>query len=226
MILEKRSISMEGKPIDLIIRRHTQAKAIKIRLNKRDPVIFLILPKYTSVKKALHFFNQSHAWICKHLTYAKESSDFKEGDEIPFLGRVIKIVHTASETQLVGDLLYVKGPQERIHQSVTQWLKDQAYEILHTMSQEVAVKLDVTINSIKVKDMKSRWGSCSTRKDLSYSWRIIMAPEPIAHYLCAHEVSHIREMNHSLKFWALVESVCPEYKASRKWLRREGKTLF
>ena len=87
-------------------------------------------------------------------------------------------------------------------------------------------KLGIQPGGVKIRDYKSRWGSCSTGGILSYSWRLIFAPREIADYVCAHEVSHLKEMNHSPQFWKIVQELCPFYKVYRHWLRQEGSSLF
>jgi hypothetical protein len=77
-----------------------------------------------------------------------------------------------------------------------------------------------------VRDTASRWGSCSTRKTLSFSWRLIMAPPDILQYVVAHEMAHLVEMNHSPAFWKNVEKMDPEWKKSRRWLKSEGNSLM
>jgi predicted metal-dependent hydrolase len=82
------------------------------------------------------------------------------------------------------------------------------------------------VGMITVKDTKSRWGSCSHSGNLAYSWRLVLAPQSVAEYVCAHEVAHLMEMNHSPKFWKLVGTLCPDYANQRRWLKVNGKSLF
>lgn len=79
--------------------------------------------------------------------------------------------------------------------------------------------------SITIRDQKTRWGSCSGRGTLSFNWRLILAPPEILDYVVVHELCHLTHMNHSKKFWELVGSVIPDYKAKRKWLKENGHTL-
>lgn len=79
--------------------------------------------------------------------------------------------------------------------------------------------------SITIRDQKTRWGSCSGRGTLSFNWRLILAPPEILDYVVVHELCHLTHMNHSKEFWALVESVIPDYKIKRKWLKENGHTL-
>ena len=85
--------------------------------------------------------------------------------------------------------------------------------------------LDVTYATISIRDPKTRWGSCSSKGNLSFSWRLILAPPKVLDYVVVHELCHRKEMNHSPRFWALVESMIPDYKIHRKWLKENGEKL-
>ena len=78
---------------------------------------------------------------------------------------------------------------------------------------------------LRVKDTKSRWGSCTSDGKLSFSWRIAMAPAHVLNYLAAHEVAHLEEMNHGPKFWALCRRLCPDTDTAKAWLKRHGSAL-
>ena len=88
-----------------------------------------------------------------------------------------------------------------------------------------AQRLGLTYTRLGVRDQTSRWGSCSSNKTLSFSWRLILAPEEILDYVAAHEVAHLREMNHSERFWALVTKTLPGHDEARQWLRQNGQEL-
>lgn len=85
--------------------------------------------------------------------------------------------------------------------------------------------LGVDYNTITIRDQKTRWGSCSSKGNLSFSWRLILAPPKVLDYVVVHELCHRLEMNHSPRFWALVESMIPDYKTHRKWLKENGEKL-
>ena len=79
---------------------------------------------------------------------------------------------------------------------------------------------------ISIREQKTRWGSCSSKGNLNFNWRLILAPEEVLNYVVVHELAHRREMNHSKAFYAIVESVLPDYRTARKWLRDKGQTLW
>jgi predicted metal-dependent hydrolase len=92
-------------------------------------------------------------------------------------------------------------------------------------SRRAAAQLGVRIARISVRDQASRWGSCSSTGALSYSWRLILAPPYVLDYLAAHEVAHLVEMNHSARFWRLVDKLCHDMRRARNWLDVHGPDL-
>lgn len=106
------------------------------------------------------------------------------------------------------------------------WYREQARQILSAKAEQFAAVLGVVYHNIRIKDQKSRWGSCSTKSNLNFNWRIIMAPDFIADYLVIHELCHLRHMNHSPAFWDLVGSICPGRHEAQKWLRRQENNLM
>lgn len=85
--------------------------------------------------------------------------------------------------------------------------------------------LGVTFNRVSVKDQRTLWGSCTREGNLNFSWRLALAPDPVLDYLVVHELSHRAQMNHSRRFWAVVETLCPGHRSHRRWLRKNGRAL-
>jgi len=93
-------------------------------------------------------------------------------------------------------------------------------------ARRLAARIGHEVTRVNVRDTKSRWGSCSGQRNLSFSWRLILAPEPVLNYVAAHEVAHLAEMNHGPRFWRLVESLAPGSAAQRAWLKRHRDRLL
>ena len=100
---------------------------------------------------------------------------------------------------------------------------DQARVYFDTATRKYSELLDVEPRSITVKTYKSRWGSCSVKGDISYNWKLILSPAHIIDYVVVHELCHMKELNHSPNYWKWVESILPDHKARRKWLREHGR---
>ena len=103
-----------------------------------------------------------------------------------------------------------------------QWLRTEGAERFQQKTAFWAARMKVTYGRITIRDQKTRWGSCSSRGNLNFNWRLVEMPEEIIDYLVVHELAHRREMNHSKAFWAIVEQTLPDYKVRREWLRKNG----
>jgi len=103
-------------------------------------------------------------------------------------------------------------------QMAEDWLRSQADSILKERTAAWAQKMGVTLNKIFIKDQRTMWGSCSSQKNINYSYRIIKMPAVIMDYLIVHELAHLTHMNHGEDYWSLVSAHCPDYEKHRKWL--------
>jgi predicted metal-dependent hydrolase len=122
-------------------------------------------------------------------------------------------------------VLHVPGQPEFVARRVTNWLRGEARRDLERAVTRHAEALRRKPTRIRVADPKSRWGSCSSKGVLTFSWRLVLAPPRVLDYLVAHEVAHLKEMNHGSKFWALVERLDPDYEVARAWLNNSGVAL-
>ncbi len=122
-------------------------------------------------------------------------------------------------------MLRVSGMPEHVGRRIAAFLKKEARADLKRLAATHAATIRAPIRSISMKDTRSRWGSCSSEGNLSFSWRIVMAPPSVIDYLAAHEVAHLKEMNHGPRFWALCKKLCPGMEEAKSWLKRHGSQL-
>lgn len=216
--------------VDIHVRENSRAKRLSLRFHPMDGVFYLTKPPRAIKNDVLKFLDRSHAWIVDKLGQKNTGIAFVPGEVIPVLGVDHSIEYAyalkPSVTQKEG-VLQVSGFDPIIVPGlVKDWLRNHVYIYIARTSKKFADVLGKPIGVISIKDTKTRWGSCSSHGNLAYSWRLAMAPECVVEYVCAHEVSHLVEMNHSPAFWHLVEGLCPEYKTHRQWLKTQGKKLF
>ena len=102
----------------------------------------------------------------------------------------------------------------------------QAADIFARKAAYYAARMGVTFNRITIRDQKTRWGSCSSKGNLNFNWRLVLAPVPVLDYVVVHELAHRREMNHSSRFWDIVGEMMPDYQIHRRWLREHGGSLM
>lgn len=216
--------------LPLVIKRHQRAKRICLRYNPTDHAISLTLPKHTRVSDGLSFLIQKSEWLVDTLREMPTKKQIKPGVVIPVLGERVRVRHDASLSRrsfaLTADALIVSGERDEFSKRVTEALRKIASAKLNELGQRYAKRIGRRVYRLSVRDTRSRWGSCSSTGNLSFSWRLIFAPKEVMEYVVAHEVAHLRYMNHSDGFWKLVEYLCPDYEAAKDWLRLHGKDLY
>jgi predicted metal-dependent hydrolase len=215
------------------IRRHRQARRYTLRIHAASREIILTMPPRGSVREAKEFAQKNGGWIAARLRRLPEAAPFADGTLLPLRGVQHRIVHRPGrrgtvwpETGADGEaLLCVAGDAPHINRRVGDFLRREALRDLEISSRRAAERYGVAIKRISVRDQSSRWGSCSTTGVLSYSWRLILAPPFVLDYLAVHEVAHLIEMNHSPRFWKLVNGVCSDANRAKAWLDIHGSDL-
>ncbi len=229
MRVENGMAILQGTPeIAVVLRRSGQARRLSLRVSGLDGRVTLTLPKSLRLQDALEFLQERESWLRAAVTRVPEMSPVGIGQEIMLHGKIVRI------TQGTGPRLGVEGAQllvppdptgTRTALRVATYLKASARAALVPASERYAAALGRPIGAIALRDTRSRWGSCTAQGRLMYSWRLIMAPPEVLHYVAAHEVAHLEHMDHSRNFWACVAQLMPEYKQHRHWLRDNGALL-
>jgi len=215
--------------LPLVIRRHQRAKRICLRYNPTDHAISLTLPRHARVSDGLLFMTQKSEWLIETLKEMPCKKQIKPGAVIPLMGARVRVRHDANMRkawELADDLLTVSGEREFFQRRMTEALKKIAKKEISVLAQRYAKRIDKRVSRVTVRDTRSRWGSCSSTGNLSFSWRLIFAPTEVFEYVVAHEVAHLRHMNHGTKFWEVVHALCPDYEVARVWLRLHGRELY
>jgi predicted metal-dependent hydrolase len=215
------------------VRRHRQARRYTLRIQAATREVVLTMPPRGSLKEAKAFADQHGGWIAQRLHRLPEATPFAHGMIVPLRGQPHRIVHRKGQRGTVwieigedGErTICVAGDTPHVNRRVADFLRREAKSDLEMASQRAAQRLGVKIKRVSIRDQVSRWGSCSSTGVLSYSWRLILAPPYVLDYLAAHEVAHLVEMNHSKRFWRLVERICPNMHRAKNWLDVHGTDL-
>lgn len=202
-------------------------RAKKLRISIKGGHAVLTFPYNSSKQKAIEFANQNKAWLFKHLT-SQQKINFADQSEITILGKIYKISYSENrpkQTHIAEDKLVVYAkdvnPEMRIKRFLTILLKE---EIIHLAS-DMSKKLGVKFQRISIKEMTSKWGSCSSIGNLSFSLKLIFTTKEVLEYVVAHEICHLKEMNHSPRFWRLVDQLYPNWQQTKSWLKKYGGYL-
>jgi hypothetical protein len=215
------------------LRRHRQARRYTLRIDAALREVVLTMPPRGSVREARDFAQQHGGWIAARLKRLPEAAPFVHGVEVPLRGILHRIVHRRhvrgtvwTETDDRGQrLLCVAGEPPHVDRRIGDFLKREARADLEAAASRYAAKLGMPIKRVSIRDQSSRWGSCSNTGVLSFSWRLILAPSFVLDYLAAHEVAHLKELNHSPKFWRLVGRLDADFERAKAWLDAHGTDL-
>jgi predicted metal-dependent hydrolase len=214
-------------------RHNAKAKRIILRLSPSKEVdkpdgVVVTLPNGVSWKEGLRFAQTNRDWISACFLMLPKRIHFTDGATIPFLGVDHHIRHVPGARRGVwckDSEIRVSGPLSHLPRRTKDWLKKEAQRKIMLLTREIALIQGLTPGRVSIRDTRTRWGSCAANGNLSFSWRLVLAPEDIIEYVVAHEVAHLAEHNHSPQFWAVVDTLTPHCKVGRKWLKINGEKL-
>ncbi|MGB5950694.1 MAG: SprT family zinc-dependent metalloprotease [Parvibaculum sp.] len=239
-------LDIDGRKVPVTARHNPRARRIIVRVDLAAGSVEVTSPSRRNMAQALLFAHEQRDWIAERLEQVPPPVPFKNGAHIPFRGKEHLIRHIgARRAEALGVGESVRGPVWRVRAAETgglpeirvtghpafvqrrvgDWLKAQARLELNEKALAYADIFGVRPSRITMRDQTSRWGSCSTSRALSFSWRLIMAPPHVLEYVAAHEVAHLRYMNHGPRFWALVAEAFPNYEPAKNWLEVNGPSL-
>lgn len=220
-------IGEEAWPVRLV--PHARARRYRLVFDAARAELRLTLPRRGSRAKALQWAAGQQEWLRAQLGKAPPPVAVGPGAHIPLFGIERRIDWDAARPRAVrieDDALRLGGPAGTVGRRVERWLKAQALERMEHESRALAAAAGLTVGRVRVGDPRSRWGSCTAGGDLRYSWRLIMAPDHVRRATVAHEVAHLRHMDHGPAFHALVDDLHDgDVAAARAWLRAEGRGL-
>jgi len=218
-----------GNRRGLTVKRHPRAKAMRLRVDPRDGRVLLTLPARASLKRAHKWAESQRGWIEIELAKLPAAAPIGPGETIPWRGELLTIdwneVRPRQPRRDVERLL-VGGPAGGVENRVLRWLKSEARLQLGEETQFYAERAGVRVDRIAIGDARSRWGSCSAKGAIRYSWRLILAPPRVLSATAAHEVAHRLHMDHSPAFHAAVARLFGgDPRPERRWLREHGAAL-
>lgn len=206
-----------------------QSRGLRLRIDRVRKCPVVSAPARYSLSKIKAFVENHWDWVLRELG-ALVAPDVPETLVIHGVPHSLETDFTGHRARLVWDeagcQISYTGPQERLGATLIKHITHRARDVAWSYSQGFADQLGVTIQSVKMGEYKSRWGACSRAGDLSYSWRLVLAPPEIFAYVCAHEVAHRVHPNHSRAFWETVRSLDPQCMTHRRWLKDHGVRLY
>ncbi|MCS6891992.1 MAG: SprT family zinc-dependent metalloprotease [Rhodovarius sp.] len=218
-------------PIACPVRWHRSARArrVSLRICPREGAVVVTLPPRAGRGAGMALLQRHAQWVAEQLRGMAPPARLAPGGEVPIGGCPHPIRHEPGRrggAMIEEGQLVVTGQVEFLPRRVLDFLRAEAGRRLSAAALAHAERLGVRPRAIRIKDPRTRWGSCAPDGTLAFSWRLVMAPPWVLDYVAAHEVAHLREMNHSDRFWTLVEQLTPHREAATDWLRREGPRLL
>ncbi len=214
--------------LPLVVRSNRRAKRICLRYNATDHAVNLTLPQRTELEDGLQFLQTKYDWLESTLNEAPPKKHLKPGVKVPILGEPFRLRH---QTDLPGTfalkdgMLLIGGTREHTARRTQDALKQIIRNEITGLAPLMAKQLNRKVGRISIRDTRTRWGSCSSTGNLNFCWRLVFAPREGLEYVVAHEVAHLKHMDHSPRFWATVEQLLPNYQGAKEWLRLNASEL-
>ncbi|MFN2468175.1 MAG: M48 family metallopeptidase [Gaiellaceae bacterium] len=225
-----RPLQLGGQRIAVSVRESRRARRLRIVIGPRQP-LEVVVPAGTSNAAIDRLLCDRRGWIEEKLALVElrrsrqlglAGALWLAGQRLPLeWGRGVRAVASLAD----GCLSVSGSPAERAA-AVERWYRREARERLTEACQREARRLGLEYGAVAVRDQSTRWGSCSSRGTLSFSWRLVIAPAPVLEYVVVHELCHLRHPNHSKAFWRLLEEARPQWRAQAGWLREHGDELL
>jgi predicted metal-dependent hydrolase len=210
-------------------RRSRRARRVSLRIDARAGEVVVTLPPRAGRRAGMALLATHAAWVMGRLAALAPHIALEPGAEVPLGGapHVIRHVPDAEgEVCLAPGAILVPGEAEAVPARTADFLRAEAQRRIRVLAAGHAALLGVAPRMIRLKDTRSRWGSCAPDGTLAFSWRLVMAPDWVLDYVVAHEVAHLKELNHGARFWAHVEKLTPHRDAAVEWLRANGPALL
>lgn len=219
----------QGLLPDYVSIERKSVKHLRLVVN-RDGTVRLVLPTRVSLKAGMVFYQERVGWVtAKRAQLQQQRSSARQlvsSGQVLFRGECYQLRFNAGRDEIDHERreLRVRAAESEAAQ-IRVWRNVAAEELRRRLQQE-AERLNVSVNRVSIRDQKSRWGSCSSRGNISLNWRVALMPLAVGNYIIAHEFAHLRHMNHSAAFWQEVERLCPSYRQAEAWIKKNGGTLM
>jgi len=217
--------------ISQIIRSNRKSISLEI---KPDGRLIVRAPRYATQAQILELVARKATWINKTRarvahTYAKRKpKTFKPGDTFWYLGMQYPLRLTDRSRpplDLDGVFLLSRAAQNKAKEVFIAWYRKETRTITHHLIREYQKKYPFKVNKVRITSARTRWGSCSSKNNLNFTYRLCMAPLRVIDYVVLHELTHLKHHNHSKAFWNAIEKIKPDYRKNRDWLKKHGASL-
>ncbi|MEA3326784.1 MAG: SprT family zinc-dependent metalloprotease [Chloroflexota bacterium] len=217
--------------ISQVIRSNRKSISLEI---KPDGRLIVRAPKYATQAQILNLVAHKTSWINKtraraaHTFANRKPKTFKPGETFWYLGELYPLRLTDRSRpplELDGTFLLARAAQNRSKEVFITWYREETRAITHNLIREYQKKYHFKVNKVRITSARTRWGSCSSKNNLNFTYRLCMAPLRVIDYVVLHELTHLKHHNHSKAFWSAIEKIKPDYRKDRDWLKKQGALL-
>jgi predicted metal-dependent hydrolase len=236
-LVEKHTTTINHQTITYTLRRSFKARRVRLEIRQQTGLT-VIVPRSYPISQLYGLLKSKERWISRNLARFNQlellsaPKELRNGDSIPYLGRELELVqqesHHGDSIALMGNKLALRPDlfnNGLLELALEQWYRSEAARLITEKTTKVSSDMGINYKRIVIRGQKTRWGSCSHKKNISFNWKLIMAPEPVVEYVIIHELIHLKEMNHSKRFWELVAQYCPDWQQHKKWLKQHEADL-
>lgn len=221
------AIEVADRMFDVTVNRLKRARRLTMRIDTNKSLIKISAPQHVDSGTVKAFLARNRAWLERQVETRPSAQVVREGSIIPFRGQDYRIVIDSEASTIAcntrGEIVLPARGEPILR--LQRFLIAQASEDLKERAVRISEQLGIPFRSLRVRDTKTRWGSCSSKAGLNFCWRLIFADDSIREYVVAHEVAHLKHMDHSPAFWAQCKALCPaglDIEAAKNTLRQEG----
>jgi len=229
---ERVNLILAEREIEVTVRINPRSRSYRLSVPASGKPV-LTLPPKSAWKDAEAFLLRQREWLSDRLVTSDKGPRLVRGATVPLRGVDHEIVatgtlrgHVRAEMLDGRPVLLVPGDPDHLERRIIDFYKAEARIDIAARTAVHATRLGVKVTGIAMRSQATRWGSCSSTGRLNYNWRLIAAPAHVLDYVCAHEVAHLVEMNHSDAFWDTVERTLPDYRRGKAWLKTHGRALM
>ncbi len=223
--MNRKIFQIEGRLLEIAVRKSRRAKSFRLQVSI-EKGIELVIPNFVSFKEGERFIYSKKDWILQKVNEIELRKN-----KFYFFGREISVFQQFDMFRKTASMSYQKdqliistpvGMEIDVRSEYEKWLKQKAKVYIPKRTEKLAKQYDFAFNRISIRTQKTRWGSCSVKKTLSFNSRLMMLNKKLIDYVIIHELCHTKEMNHSPRFWCLVESILPDYYRYRAQLKKHN----
>lgn len=234
------TLTLLGEQVPYTVRRSRRAKHLRIRILPTG--VEVVLPMRARASDAQTLLLDNANWVLRHLRILRQKGWLREGapdervrsillrgQEMRVDVRSVSASTTHAYVQPDGDVLTLHlpaGKEALARPMLSRWLRQLAAEEISAQIRMRSAQMSLSPKRVFIRDQRSKWGNCSALGNVSFNWRLIGAPPEVLDYVVVHELAHLQEMNHSPRFWALVQAFCPDFARHKAWLKANGGSLM